>query len=204
MVTKIAVHARWLLTLALACCLLVSGQGSAQAAASDKDIARINSVFRALAVAGVVQPIDAAIWEANAIDCLNKNPNLDATSCALRQVPQVLAPAIAIYSQVRFSLPGAWATRDTYPGLGASDGSMIIDNKNVGTLTSGRGAATLIFSKYDNPDDGNTYAVFAYRTSQGDRGSGALLFSDDGCLMYGGYHSTSDPTTIGNFFAARC
>ncbi|MHB8645210.1 MAG: hypothetical protein ACYDAR_05420 [Thermomicrobiales bacterium] len=199
-----------ILAICLVSVLLVSGQGGVHAA-RDADVATVNRVFRALATSGAVQPIDAAIWEANAIDCLNKNPNLDAKSCALRQVPQVLVPALTAYGLTRLSLAGLWATFDI-EGTSKHPGTIQIAADNTGNLVSNQpGYAAFNFYKENGTDFGvptDLVISFTYNhiigTGSDDRGYGVLIQTDDGCKMYGRFYSANDPNTLGTLYLARC
>jgi hypothetical protein len=202
MATKTAVHARWLFSLMLACCLLLSEQGGVRA-----DDGTFTSDMRSLVTLGAATPLQAAIWEADLNECYSSKEAFVSTArddCEDDVLPPgIYNLAAAIYA-ARYYLPGPWATYSTYPGQGTVSGLMMIGKDNVGTLTSSGGTATFLFGKCSTSDCGDVQIVYAYRTSAGDRGSGVLQVSNDGCLMYGAFHSTSDPTTIGNFLMARC
>jgi hypothetical protein len=215
MATKISVPIRWMMSLLLASVLLVCGQGSARADTTAAEIQRINSIFRAATSINAIPPLQAAIGESNAIDCAKKLKQDVASEfrseavdqCVRDGVPAgygvIVSLVIQEINQSRYVLAGAWTTRAIIQGE-AADGTMVVDNNEVGTLTSGSGSARLGFSKCDPPQCDKTYIIYAYSTSAGDRGAGVLLVSDDGCLMYGPYHSNSDPKTIGIFLMARC
>jgi hypothetical protein len=202
MATKTAIHTRWLLSFMLACCLLFSEQGDVRA-----DDGTFTGDMRSLVAIGAANPLQAAIWEADLNACYaSKSLYIPTarTDCEDEVLPPNIYSLALVVNAARYILKGTWTTRAIYPGQGASDGTMTVDSNNMGTLTSGGGSATLLFSKYNDPAGGPAYIVYAYRTSAGDSGSGALLMSDDGCLLYGGYHSRDDPQTIGNFLMARC
>jgi hypothetical protein len=206
MTTQASVRTKVSMALLLACCLLVCAPGSAQAAAKPADIQWVNAVFRVGVLTGTIPPLQAAISESDAIACLNRPNPPSRNDCAVQSIPSgfvaLMSPVVMAAQLSQYYLPGAWATRNFYKDS-ADDGTMIIDKNNVGTYTVGGRTSTLVFSRYEDTD-GTIYIVFGYRTTEGDRGSGALQVSGDGCLMYGPYYSASDPKTQGHLLMARC
>lgn len=216
-------YAHLLLAICLMLSLVAGTSGGVRADADPKDIQYVNRIFAGMASLKIAPPLQLAIWEADILNCANKFKPMPDDNTILTSIgncgKRTLPPSIYLLYVVLYAsatvITGVWAEVDVNTGTKARHtGSIEIDNKNMGRLvTNEAGYATLQFYRERGPDTsafgpGAVVLTFDYihyvSTGRNDAGYGALVLTDDGCKMYGGFYSNSDPNTLGTLLFARC